>query len=145
MGPFWKTLYDKGADVVLAGHRHNYERFAPQNPNGQADPAQGIRQFVVGTGGKSLNGFTTVQPPNSEVRSADAFGVIKLTLHPEGYDWQFVPVAGETFTDSGSGQCHGAPSSPPTDDTTAPTVISTVPTANATGVAPTTNVTANFS
>jgi hypothetical protein len=145
MGPFWKALYDEGADVVLAGHRHNYERFAPQNPSGQADPAQGIRQFVVGTGGKSLNAFTTVQPPNSEVRSADAFGVIKLTLHPEGYDWQFVPVEGETFTDSGSGQCHGAPSSPPTDDTTAPTVISTVPDANATGVDPAANVKATFS
>jgi hypothetical protein len=145
MGPFWKALYDEGADVVLAGHRHNYERFAPQDPNGQADPAHGIRQFVVGTGGRSLNSFTTVQP-NSEVRIANAYGVIKLTLHPEGYDWQFVTAPGGTVADSGSGQCHGAPSpQPPTDDTTSPTVISTVPTANATGIDPTSNVKATFS
>jgi hypothetical protein len=91
--PFWETLYDGGAEVVLNGHAHNYERFAPQTPGGQADPEGGIRQFVVGTGGRSLNSFGTVRV-NSEARIADAYGVTKLTLHPEGYDWQFVTAPG---------------------------------------------------
>ncbi|OLB91499.1 MAG: hypothetical protein AUI15_22825, partial [Actinobacteria bacterium 13_2_20CM_2_66_6] len=101
----WQDLYYAEADIVLNGHDHDYERFAPQNPLGQADPAHGIREWVVGTGGRSHGGFDTVQP-NSEVRNADTYGVLKLTLHPSGYDWQFVPESGKTFTDSGSTACH---------------------------------------
>ena len=146
MVPFWDALYEAGAEVVLNGHAHHYERFAPQTPGGQADPEGGISQFVVGTGGKSLNSFGTVQA-NSEVRLADADGVIKLTLHPEGYDWQFVAVDGTVdgkTTDPGSGSCHNAPPKPP-DRPGPPSVTSTDPGTNATGVATTTNVTAFFS
>jgi hypothetical protein len=102
---FWEPLYAAGADVVLSGHRHNYERFAQQNPAGVADPGRGIRQFVVGTGGASLSSFDTGIAPNSQVRNANSHGVLKFTLHPTSYDWQFVPVAGQTFTDSGSTSC----------------------------------------
>jgi uncharacterized protein YjiK len=111
---FWEILYAAGADIVLSGHDHHYERFAPQDPNGIADP-NGIRQFVVGTGGRGLTVLNATQP-NSEVRNNETHGVLKLNLHPTGYDWAFVPIAGKTFTDSGSASCSGAP------DTTAPTV-----------------------
>jgi hypothetical protein len=140
VGPFWEALHDTGADVVLSGHAHSYERFAAQDPNGQADPAQGIRQFVVGTGGKSLNSFGTVQP-NSEARIADTFGVLKLTLHIDGYDWEFVPVSGGTpSSDSGSGQCHD-----PEPDAAAPAVVGVAPAEGATGVGGKANVEAEFS
>lgn len=102
----WQALYDYGADVVLNGHDHLYERFAPQNPNGQAD-ARGIREFVVGTGGAGLYPFETIQP-NSQVRNNTTHGVLKLTLHSTSYDWQFIPIAGQTFTDSGSANCVGS-------------------------------------
>jgi hypothetical protein len=113
----FKALYDYNADVVLSGHDHNYERFAPQDPAGKLDLARGIREFIVGTGGKAHN----VQGPplaNSEVRNSDSFGVLRLTLHPGGFDWQFVPEAGKTFSDSGHDTCDGtapdtiAPSAP---------------------------------
>jgi hypothetical protein len=104
MQPLWQALYDFGADVVLGGHEHNYERFAPQDPQGNADPIRGIRQFVVGTGGRSYYSFGN-PIANSEVRSGDAHGVLKLTLHPGSYSWAFIPVAGETFTDSGTATC----------------------------------------
>jgi hypothetical protein len=109
--PFWQALYDYGADVVLNGHDHTYERFAPQNPSGQADPTQGIREFVVGTGGRGLYSFSTVRP-NSEVRDNTTWGVLKLTLHPASYEWEFVPVAGQTFTDMGSANCVNAGPAP---------------------------------
>jgi hypothetical protein len=99
----WKVLHEQGADLVINGHDHDYERFAPQNPYGLAD-ANGIREFVVGTGGADQRGFATVRP-NSEVGDSKTFGVLKLTLRAGGYDWQFVPVAGATFTDSGSASC----------------------------------------
>lgn len=102
--PFWQALYDYEADVVLNGHDHTYERFALQNPTGQADPARGIREFVVGTGGASLYSFPTIRP-NSEVRNNTTWGVLKLTLHPTSYDWEFIPVAGQTFHDSGTDNC----------------------------------------
>ena len=105
VAPFWDALYQYNADVILNGHEHVYERFAPQTPAAVADAARGIRQFTVGTGGRSHYTFGTIQP-NSEVRDANTYGVLKLTLHATGYDWQFVPVAGATFTDSGSGTCH---------------------------------------
>ena len=109
--PFWQALYDNGADVILNAHDHAYERFAPQNPNGQADSSRGIREFVVGTGGASLYPFLTVQP-NSQVRNNTTHGVLKLTLHATSYHWQFVPIAGQTFTDSGSSNCVGPGQSP---------------------------------
>jgi hypothetical protein len=101
----FQDAYNGGVDVVLNGHQHNYERFAPQNPSGVADPAKGVRQFVIGTGGRSLWGFNTVLP-TSEVRNGTTFGVLKLTLHAGSYDWRFVPIAGSTFVDSGTGTCH---------------------------------------
>jgi hypothetical protein len=115
VAPLWNDLYQAGAEVVLNGHDHSYERFAPQDPSGQADPGQGISEFVVGTGGAAFTGFRSVQP-NSEVRIANTNGVLKMTLHPEGYEWQFVTAPDGTVADSGSGQCHGAPSA--TIDTT---------------------------
>jgi hypothetical protein len=103
--PLWQALYDANTDVVVGGHDHDYERFAPQTPLAKPDPARGIREFVVGTGGKSHRPFA---PPhaNSEVRNTGTFGVLKLTLRPGAYDWQFIPEAGKTFTDSGTGSCH---------------------------------------
>jgi len=103
---FWDELYAAGAEVVLNGHDHDYERFAPQDPQGQADPVHGIREFIVGTGGRSHYPFPGRPRPNTEARNDSTFGVLKLTLHSAGYDWQFLPVAGQTFTDSGSGTCH---------------------------------------
>jgi hypothetical protein len=105
MKPIWDALYAANVDVVVNGHDHDYERFAPQDPNGIADSARGIREFVVGTGGAGLYSFGKIQP-NSEVRNADTHGVLKLTLYSTSYDWEFVPVSGERFTDSGSGSCH---------------------------------------
>jgi hypothetical protein len=106
MRPIYQVLYDAGADVVLSGHNHHYERFAPQNPAGGADAARGLRYFVVGTGGTpNLYGFGAPRP-NSEVRYNGGQGVLKLTLSPDHYDWEFVSVAGKTFTDSGTQACH---------------------------------------
>jgi hypothetical protein len=105
VAPFWTALYDLNADVILNGHEHVYERFAPQSPSAVADNARGIRQFTVGTGGRSHYTFGTIQP-NSQARDGNTYGVLKLTLHATSYDWQFVPVAGGTFTDSGTGLCH---------------------------------------
>jgi hypothetical protein len=102
---FWRDLYSAGADVVLNGHDHDYERFAPQGPGGKTDAARGIREFVVGTGGKSHYGFGTILP-TSQVRNNSVFGVLKLTLHPASYDWRFVPESGGAFTDSGTTACH---------------------------------------
>jgi hypothetical protein len=103
--PFWDALYAAGADVVLNAHDRNYERFAPQTPTEVADPQNGIRQFVVGTGGQLHTAFGTVRP-NSEVRNSTTFGVLKLTLGSGSYSWEFIPVAGGTFIDSGTGTCH---------------------------------------
>ncbi|HEV2058498.1 MAG TPA: DNRLRE domain-containing protein [Solirubrobacteraceae bacterium] len=102
---FWRVLYDAGADVVLNGHAHDYERFAPQTPDAQRDDARGIRQFVVGTGGKNNYPFGSVEP-NSEVRDAATSGVLLLTLRRGGYDWKFAPVPGGRLRDAGSGACH---------------------------------------
>jgi Calcineurin-like phosphoesterase len=105
VGAFWQALYDANAELILNGHDHDYERFAPQDPNGKADPKRGIREFVVGTGGKNHREFG-IHKANSEVRNNDTFGVLKLTLKANGYEWKFIPEAGKTFTDSGSGNCH---------------------------------------
>lgn len=108
VGPFWEALYEYGADLVLSGHAHNYERFSPQTPSGKSDKEHGIRQIVVGTGGAGYYGFKGVRP-NSQVRKVGAYGVLKLNLHSSSYDWNFIPVAGESFKDSGHGTCHGRP------------------------------------
>lgn len=105
MEPFWQALYDANADLVLVGHAHNYQRFAPQNASGIADPARGLRQFVVGTGGHPT--LHPVAPiANTEVVNNTTWGVLDLKLWPTRYDWQFLPVAGQTFTDSGTQACH---------------------------------------
>ncbi len=95
VAPLFEALADAGADVVLAGHEHNYERFAN---------IDGVRQFVVGTGGRSHYRFGRPLP-GSEVRDSSSFGVLVLTLRPDGYDWEFVPVAGGRFTDRGRDSC----------------------------------------
>jgi hypothetical protein len=101
---FWRDVATAGGDVVLTSHDHLYERFAPLDADGKASDA-GVREFVVGTGGKSHHPIRTIAP-GSEVRNNDTFGVLELTLHPTSYDWRFVPEAGKTFTDSGSSSCH---------------------------------------
>jgi alkaline phosphatase len=102
---FWNVLYAAGAELVLNGHDHDYERFAPQDPDGRLDPARGIREFVVGTGGAPLRLFN---PPvaNSELREARAYGILVLDLAPGGYVWHFLSTTGRAFSDSGSGVCH---------------------------------------
>src|SRR4051794_14382797 len=117
MQEVWKVLHERGADIVINGHDHDYERFAPQNPYGEPDP-NGIREFVVGTGGADQRGFVTVRP-NSEVRNSSTFGVLKLTLHATSYDWQFVPIAGQSFSDTGSASCFSGTNLPATPTATA--------------------------
>lgn len=107
MKAIFQDLYDARADVVLSGHSHDYERFAPQNNASQLDTANGVRQFVVGTGGSFFTGFGTIKP-NSQVRNNNTFGVLRMTLGAGSYSWKFLPVAGKTFTDSGSATCHHA-------------------------------------
>jgi hypothetical protein len=105
---FWTLLYNAGAEVILNGHAHHYERFAAQTKSAVADPQRGLVQFVVGTGGHSFHTMTKPQP-NSVVKNNTTFGVLEMTLRANGDDFRFVPEAGATFTDSGSGTCHGAP------------------------------------
>jgi len=103
--PLWDALYAARAEVVLNGHYRLYERFAAQSPDQVADPQNGIRQFTVGTGGHGIDAVGT-PIANSEVRISGTYGVLRLTLSDVSYSWQFVPVAGQTATDSGSGTCH---------------------------------------
>jgi 3',5'-cyclic AMP phosphodiesterase CpdA len=105
MAAAWKIMYKAGVDVVLSGHAHSYERFAPLAPDGTIDWAKGIRSFVVGTGGSGLTGFKA-PISGSQVRNGSTYGVLKLTLKASAFDWEFVPVAGETFTDTGTELCH---------------------------------------
>lgn len=104
-----KLLYNAGAEVVINGHDHFYERFAKARPDGTADPAHGVRQFIVGTGGGPLYPLLKPFAPNSTVRNDSTHGVLRLTLEPDRYAWEFLPVQGETFTDDGAGACHGPP------------------------------------
>ncbi|HEV7186500.1 MAG TPA: DNRLRE domain-containing protein [Blastococcus sp.] len=120
-GAFWQDLYAAHADVVFNGHSHVYERFAPQTPTAVADPTNGIREFVVGMGGVNTHDFTAALP-NEQARQNTAFGVMKMTLHSSSYDWSFMPIAGSSYSDSGSATCH-AQSGAPTD-TTPPSVPS---------------------
>jgi hypothetical protein len=103
MMPIWRVLYDNGVDIVISGHDHNYERFAPQDGQGRSDPQRGIREFVVGTGGTTLRQFGAIRP-NSESRLG-VWGVLRLTLRPGSYDWNFLSVTGG-LSDSGIGACH---------------------------------------
>jgi hypothetical protein len=110
MKDVWEALYRAGAEVVLAGHDHDYERFAPQDADGRLDAARGIRQFVVGTGGAYLTPFLRIRP-NSEVRDNSRTGVLKLLLKDGGYEWEFLEAARDGFPngappDRGTGECH---------------------------------------
>jgi 3',5'-cyclic AMP phosphodiesterase CpdA len=102
--PLWNILYENGVEMVLSGHDHHYERFAPQNPQGELDTARGIRQFVVGTGGAVPYPFGESKV-NSERRIGGPFGVLRLTLHPTSYDWNFIPISPIGFRDSGTAEC----------------------------------------
>jgi hypothetical protein len=101
----WQALAEAGVDVLLAGHDHVYERFGLQDADGRADTQRGIRQFTVGTGGRSHYTFRAAAP-NSEVRHSGTFGVLRLALGAGRYEWEFVPEAGRTFRDRGAGDCH---------------------------------------
>jgi hypothetical protein len=103
--PFWQALYNANADLVLNGHEHHYERFAPLSASGAADASRGIREIIVGTGGVGLSKFTGSIAANSVYRNDTSNGVLKLTLHAASYDWQFVRANGSN-TDSGTGTCH---------------------------------------
>jgi acid phosphatase type 7 len=106
MRPLFTILYDAGADLVLSGHNHQYERFYPQTPTGAPSSSRGIRQFVVGTGGAGLYGFLSTPARNSQKRYNGGYGVLKLTLNDASYSWRFISVAGKTFSDAGSTSCH---------------------------------------
>lgn len=103
--PLWDALYQYGADLVLNGHYAIYERFAPQTPAGAADPTRGITEFTVGTGGQNSNSIVTVAD-NSQIRANGTYGVLKLTLPPNGFTWAYVNAAGKSVTDAGSTVCH---------------------------------------
>ena len=125
--PFWTALYNHHADLILVGHDHIYERFAPQTPAGVADPVWGIRQFTVGTGGADHTTITKVAA-NSELRNVDTYGVLELTLHQTGYDWLFVHEAGKTFTDSGTQACHSSSAATATPANTSTSTNTPTPT-----------------
>src|SRR4029078_13500076 len=115
LAPLWQAFYDYGVELVLSGHDHDYERFAPMNASGAADPTTGVTEIVVGNGGVNETGQTSVKP-NSLVRDFTTFGVLKLTLHPASYDWELLPVAGATFTDSGTAAVHDGSNTAPVVD-----------------------------
>jgi len=104
VAPFWDALAAAGADVIVNGHDHDYERFGLQDPSGTADPVHGIREFVVGTGGAELRAFGA-QAANSELRVAGYYGVIRMVLHPGAYEWSFMTTTGQVL-DAGLGTCH---------------------------------------
>jgi acid phosphatase type 7 len=106
--PLWDALYAAGAELVLAGHDHNYQRFVPMRGDGTTDDAYGLRQIVVGTGGRSHHGVNSTDP-RLDASSTGVYGVLKLTLRRGRYDFDFVPEAGATYDDSGSRDCHAPP------------------------------------
>jgi acid phosphatase type 7 len=105
MRDIWQLLQDADADLILAGHDHNYERLAPTTADGKLDDKKGIRSFVVGTGGAFLSPMFFPKP-QTEARDNSTYGVLKLTLHERSYEWEFLPVGGKGFTDKGRGDCH---------------------------------------
>ena len=125
--PVYRVLYEAGVELALTGHAHEYERFAPQDYNGDGDPGFGVREFVVGTGGKSLNPGPLTPAPNAEVVDASTFGVLALTLHDGAYSWRFVGTPGGTLTDSGTATCHGTPPPRPPTASTGPVTGSSKP------------------
>jgi hypothetical protein len=106
MQPFWQDLYDHGAEFVINGHDHNYQRYAPMTPLGEVDRAKGIREFIVGTGGNGHTSLSTTTPTIREAASDLAYGVLRITLHETGYEWQFLATSKAPFTDSGAESCH---------------------------------------
>jgi hypothetical protein len=106
MQPFWQDLYDHGAEFVINGHDHNYQRYAPMTPKGVLDQARGIREFIVGTGGNGHTSLTTQNPGIREAGTDLAYGVLQLTLHPTGYEWRFLATPKAPFEDSGAASCH---------------------------------------
>jgi hypothetical protein len=104
--PFWQVLYEHGVEFVMGGNDHHYERFAPQTPYGDPDPTDGVRQFVVGTGGRFLREMSIPPHANSEAGTDQAHGILRVALQEQSYEWEFVPIAGSTYTDSGSTACH---------------------------------------
>jgi hypothetical protein len=102
--PLFQALYDNGVELLLTGHDHGYERFAPMDGGYNRDPALGVRQFVIGTGGKNEE-MRRYPQPNSEVRAEGGFGVLELTLRPNAYKWEFMGDGG-SFADSGANACH---------------------------------------
>jgi hypothetical protein len=107
MRDVWRLLQQWGVEVTVNGHDHSYERFAPQDADGRANTA-GLREFIVGTGGYSLYDLSRRQP-NSELFESHTWGVIKFTLKRQSYDWEFIPIDGQTFRDFGSGTCSALP------------------------------------
>ncbi|MDP9108608.1 MAG: metallophosphoesterase, partial [Pseudomonadota bacterium] len=105
----WQLLAAAGVDLVLSGHDHDYERFAPQDLDGQPNPRDGMRQFVVGTGGAELSPFRLMRA-NSLIANNTNYGVLRMELKPDGYTWQFMPVADGTLQDAGSARCRSKPS-----------------------------------
>ena len=134
--PMVQQLVGARADVILNGHDHIYERFAPQNGSGVADPKNGIREFIAGTGGANHTGIVSVAA-NSELRDATTFGVLKLTLHAGSYDWSFVSTSG-AIIDSGSQGCHNSQAPPPPTTTTVSTTTARTTTTTTTTAPPTT-------
>jgi hypothetical protein len=104
--PLYQLFYRAGGELVLVGHSHFYERFARMDSQKHLDSAYGFRQIIVGTGGRSGQLFGTIRP-HSEVHAGNVFGVIKLTLRLSDYSWEFIPIPGYPFTDSGTDTCHG--------------------------------------
>lgn len=104
--PLWRVLNEEGADVLLTGHEHSYERFQQMDAEGRPDEAKGVRLFIVGTGGGNLRPFENPPLPTTATRQADSWGVLKLDLQSAGYDWTFLPVSGSSYSDSGTGTCH---------------------------------------
>jgi hypothetical protein len=103
--PLWQALYDNGVEMLLSGHAHDYERFSAMNAAGAA-AADGVRQFVVGTGGASHDSLAAAPLPTTEFRQAESFGVLSLVLGDGQYEWEFIPIAGQLVADRGSGTCH---------------------------------------
>ena len=116
LSALWNALYNAGADLFLTGHAHHYERFLPQTSSGTVDTAKGLTEFILGTGGKNFQRLVATPVANSVVRNNNTFGVLKLTLRASSYEFTFLPIAGSTFTDTGTGTCHNAP----VGDTTPP-------------------------
>jgi hypothetical protein len=106
LGDLWSLLVSAGTEFVMSGHDHHYERFAPMNATGERDVAKGMRQFVIGTGGRNLYPIDPNPLPTTELRDNQTYGIMKLSLRKEGYGWEFVPVEGGTFKDSGEERCH---------------------------------------